>query len=144
MLRLRHCHAITRNDHDLFGIGEEFSGFLWVDRADLSLILATAGRRGTGTGTEAPGDHREESAIHRTTHDVTEDRAAGSDQRAGHDEQIIGQHEAGGRRRPAGVAVQHRDDDRHIRATDRHHHVDTENQRDDRHDDQRIEPTTRS
>ena len=43
------------------------------------------------------------------------------------------QHEAGRCRGPAGVAVQHRDDHRHVRAADRHHDVHAEQARDGRH-----------
>ena len=64
-------------------------------------------------------------------------RTARADQRAGDDQQVVDEHEARGRRRPAGVAVQHRDDDRHVAAADRRHQVEAEQQRDDRHDDER-------
>ena len=53
------------------------------------------------------------------------------------DQQIVREHEAGRRRRPAGVAVEHRHHDRHVGAADGHHHVDAEEQRDDGHDDHR-------
>ena len=43
------------------------------------------------------------------------------------------EHEAGGRRRPARVAVEQRDDDRHVAAADRHHQVHAEQQREPRH-----------
>ena len=60
-----------------------------------------------------------------------------ADERAGDDQQIVREHEAGRRRGPARVAVEHRHDDRHVRAADRHDHVHAEEQRDHRHQDER-------
>ena len=107
-----------------------------------SLVLAATFRRGTTAGTEAAGDYVKELAVHRAAHDVTEDRAARADECARHDEQVIAQHEAGRRRGPARVAVEHRDDDGHVGAADRHHHVNAEQQREDRHDDERHDAAT--
>ena len=53
------------------------------------------------------------------------------------DQQVVREHEAGRRRRPARVAVEHRHHDRHVGAADRHDHVDAEEQGDDGHDDHR-------
>ncbi len=50
------------------------------------------------------------------------------------------EHEARRRRCPPRVAVQHRDDDGHVRAADRHHQVDAEHARDAGHDEERNEP----
>ncbi len=96
-------------------------------------------RRGgrAAVGAEAAGDHGEEVAVHRRAHDVGEDRAARADQRAGHDEQVVVEHESGRGRGPARVAVEHRDDHRHVGAADGHHHVHAEQQRDDGHHDHR-------
>jgi hypothetical protein len=55
----------------------------------------------------------------------------------GDDQEVVAEHEAGGRRRPARVAVQHRDDHGHVRASDRHHEVNTEHARDARLDQER-------
>ena len=41
----------------------------------------------------------------------------------GNDQKVVAQHEAGCRRGPAGIAVQHRDDHGHVRAADREHEM---------------------
>ena len=59
-------------------------------------------------------------------------------ERCGHIKQfrkIIVEHKAGRRSRPSRVAVEHGDDNRHIRAADRHDHMDTEQERDDCHNE---------
>ncbi len=108
------------------------------DRSHLARRLhgARRGRR-AAVGAEAAGDHADEVAVHRRAHDVRQNRAARSDQRADDDQEVVRQHETGGRRRPSRVAVQHRNHHRHVRAADRHHHVDAEQERDDRHHDHR-------
>ena len=50
----------------------------------------------------------------------------GADQRAGHDQHVVVQHEAGRRRREARERVQQRDHDRHVGAADRQHQHDAE------------------
>ncbi len=69
---------------------------------------------------------RDEGAVHRLAHDVAEDRAGRADQRAGDDQRRVLEREAERRGRPAGIGVQHRDDDRHVGAADRddEHHAD--------------------
>jgi hypothetical protein len=47
-----------------------------------------------------------------------QDGAARADQRAGDDEQVVLEHEAGRGRGPARVAVEHRHHDRHVGAAD--------------------------
>jgi hypothetical protein len=66
-----------------------------------------------------------------------EDRAARAHQRAGDDEQVVGEHEARWPPPPIRVAVQHRHHHRHVGAADRHHHVHAEEERDHRHQDER-------
>ena len=46
---------------------------------------------------------------------------------------LLFEREARRRRRPAGIGIQHRNDDRHIRAADRKHEQKTERKRDRRH-----------
>ena len=139
VLRLRHRHAITRDDDHILGLAQQLASLRGADRNDLTGRLRSTGRRrGSSSGSpEAAGDDADEVAIHRRTHDVRKDRAARSDQRASDDQQVVGEHEAGRRRCPARVAVQHRDHHRHVGAADRHDHVDAEEQGDDGHHDQR-------
>ena len=108
-----------------------------ADRRDLAGGLRARRRRRAAAGAEAAGDDADEVAVHRPAHDVGQDRAGGAHQRAGDDQQVVRQHEAGGRRRPARVAVEHRHHDRHVGAADRHDHVDAEQQRDHGHHRQR-------
>ena len=96
------------------------------DRDDLARPGRPRAAAAPPLGAEAAGDHARGSAVHRAAHDVAEDRAGGADERAGDDQQVVGEHEAGGRRGPAGVAVEHRDDDRHVGAADREDQVHAE------------------
>ena len=76
-------------------------------------------------------------AVHRRAHDVGEDGTARAHQGTGHDQQVIGEHEARRRCRPTGVGVQHGDHYRHVGATDGGDQMPTERQGDQGHDDQR-------
>ena len=89
-------------------------------------------RRTTG-GTETTGDDADEVAVHRAAHDIAQDCAATADQRTGNDQQVVGQHEAGCGRGPAGITVEHGNDDRHVGAADGSHHVHAEHQGQQRH-----------
>ena len=109
---------------------------------NLALILTACSRRRTTTGTKATGDNRQELAVHRTAHDVTQDGTTRADEGARHDEKIVAQHEACGRRRPTRITVEHRNNNRHIRAADRHDHMDAEQQCDDSHDNERCHAGT--
>ena len=82
------------------------------------LLLAVRGRRALGRA-EAAQDHAEERAVHRLAHDVGEDRARGADQRPAMISIGVVEREADARRRPARVAVEHRDHHRHVGAADR-------------------------
>ena len=139
VLRLRDRHAVARHDDHVLRLRQQLGGLGRGDRRHLAGGLprrpASPARRCSVP--KPPAITREEVAVHRAAHDVREDRAARADQRAGDDQQVVGQHEAGRRRGPARVAVQHRHDDRHVGAADRHHHVHAEEQRDDGHHDQR-------
>ena len=107
------------------------------DALHLACRLRSGGGGRALLGTEAAEDDAQERAIHRPAHDVAQDRAARPDQRAGDDEQIVGQHEAGRRGRPARIAVEHRHDDRHVGSADRHHQVDAQDRRQHRAQDER-------
>ena len=81
----------------------------------------------------AAEDHRQEVPVHRAAHDIGQDRARRADQRAGDDQQVVAEKEAGGRGRPARIGIQHRDDNWHVSAADGHHQMRAEDQRDGCH-----------
>ena len=60
-----------------------------------------------------------------------------ADQRAGDDQHRIVEREADARRRPARIAVQHRDHDRHVGAADRDDDQKAQQERERRHHDER-------
>ena len=136
VLRLRHRHAVARHDDDALARRRSRSA---VSSAPRSAVTSPAGCRRRRqplprlrAAPKPPKDHAQERAVHRAAHDVAEDRAARSDQRAGDDQQVVREHEARRRRRPSRVAVEHRHHDRHVGAADRHHQVDAEQPRDAR------------
>ena len=130
-LRLRHRHAVARHDDHALAVGHQHRGVLRADLAQLLLALG-AGRRRLAAGAEAGEQDVEERPVHRLAHELGEDRARGADQRAGNEQRVVAQHEAGRRHRDAGVAVEQRHHDRHVRAADRHHQLHAEDQRERR------------
>ena len=118
LLRLRHRHAIARHHDDLLGvlhhIGRVFRA-AGLDRRTVA-IATTARARHAAIRAKAAQQHIDDRAVHPLAHDVGENGARGTHQRAGHDQQQIANGETNARRRPAGIAVQHGDHDRHIRA----------------------------
>ena len=141
MLGLCNRHAITGNDHHLFGICEKRGCFLRIDRHNFALDLSGCHTLAPA-GTETTGDHREEFPVHCATHDVTQDGTARANQRSGNNQEIVVKHEAGRCCGPAGVAVQHRNHDRHVCTADRHDHVDAKKQCYPGHDQKRCHSTT--
>jgi hypothetical protein len=92
-----------------------------------------------GIRAEAAEDHVPDRPVHGSAHDVAQDGAGGADERADDDQQVVREHETGRRGRPAGVAVEHRDDDGHVRAADGDDEVHAEDAGDRGHDEQRRE-----
>ena len=140
VLRLGDGHPVARGDHDGRGVLEQLGDLGGVRLAVLAVVLVLAG---ADLLAEAAGDDRDERAVHRLAHDVAEDRTGGADEGAGDDEQVVAEHEAGRGGRPPGVAVEHRDDDRHVAAADRGDQVPAERQRDRRHDAAAARPSAR-
>ncbi len=124
VLRARHRQAVAGNDDHGLGVGEQECGVVGAAAAD-GLLLRVAADRG-GLAPEAAEDHADERPVHRLAHDVGQDRARGADQRAGDDQHRIVERKADARRRPARVAVQHRDHHRHVGAADRNDEQETE------------------
>ena len=95
MLSLRDRHAVSRHDDHALAFGQE----LVVRRRSTALILprgARCGSRRRATLVPKPPGMTEETAVHGATHDVGQDRSGGSDERAGNDQQIVGEHETRG------------------------------------------------
>ena len=135
VLRLGDGHAVARNDDHFLRVLEHFGHFF--GGCGLDFARPRRRRRGSASRAEAAHDDADEPAVHGAAHDVAQYRAAGADQGAGDDQQVVGQHESRRRGRPSGVAVQHGDHDRHVGAADGHDHVYAEGEGDDRHDDER-------
>ena len=138
VLGLGDGHAVAGGDDHRVRRGEQFGGALGVDLAVLAVVLVLAGPR---LDAEAAGDDRDERPVHRLAHDVGQVRTGGADQRAGDDQQVVAEQEARRRRGPAGVAVEHRHDDRHVAAADRGDQVPAEQQRE--HGDRDQQPQLR-
>ena len=79
------------------------------------------GGQGRAARADAGEEHVADRAVHRVGHLLGEDRARGADEHAGHDQRGVVERDAGGGGAEAGEGVQGRDDDRHVRAADRHH-----------------------
>ena len=134
ILRLGHRHTVARGDDHRLRV---FQHLRCLFRANLAMFahffIAAAGRP---IGAEAASNHADKGAVHRLTHNVREDGTGRTHQRAGDDQQVIAQHKARCRCRPARVGVEHGNHHRHIRAADRSHQVPAEGQRDRGHHQQ--------
>ena len=122
--------------------GASLSSSATVLGGDLGVlaVVAVVGAGGALVA-EPAGDDGDERAVHRRAHDVGEVGTGGADQRAGDDQQVVAQQEARGGGRPAGVAVEHRDDDRHVAAADRGDQVPAQGERE--HGDDREQQQVR-
>ena len=125
VLGLRDGHAVAGGDDDRAGRGEQFGGAVGGDLAVLAVVLVL-GR--AGLDAEAAGDDGDERPVHRLAHDVGQVGTGGADERAGDDQQVVGQQEARRRGGPARVAVEHRHHDGHVAAADRGDQVPAEQQ----------------
>ena len=96
VLRLRHRHPVTRNDHHVARLLEQLRGSF--DRLLLPLLLLTSGEGRLRFPEGAEQDIRER-AVHRATHDDRENQAARAVQRAGRHEQLAVEHESHRHRR---------------------------------------------
>ena len=118
VLRLRDRHAVTGDDDDLLRLFEHEGRIVGAALLVGALFARFAVSATARIRAEAACDHAEEAAVHRTAHDVAEDRTRRSDQRAGDDHRRIAEREAHRRRGPARIAVQHRHHDWHVRPAD--------------------------
>ena len=130
VLGLGHRHAVARHDDDLGGVLHDEGRILGRALFDRARLLGAAGTGRRIASAEAAQNHRDEAAVHALAHDVAEDGARRPDQGAGDDQGDVLQGEAQGRRRPAGIGVQHRHHDRHVSAADGDDQRRAQNQRD--------------
>ena len=118
VLGLGHRHAVAGHDDDLRGVLHDEGGVVGralLDRPRLDRAAAPA----AVSPPKPPRITEMKERFIALAHDVGEDRAGRADQRAGDDQGEVAEGEADARRRPAGIGVQHRDDDRHVGAADR-------------------------
>ncbi len=133
VLGLGDGHAIAGHDDDLLRVLEEIGGIL--GRAPLDgLLLLLFGRHGHLA--EASHDHGQEGTVHRPAHDVGENGAGRADKGPGDDEHGVVEGEADARCGPAGIAVEHRDHHRHVRAADGNDEQDAEREGENRHEEE--------
>ena len=140
VLRARDGEAVSRNDDHALGVAEQERDVFRRTRPHLLLLGGCSRAFGRAEPAE---DHADERAVHRLAHDVGQDRARRADERSRDDEQRVVQREADAGGRPPGVAVQHRDDDRHVGTADRDDDQHPENEGNHRHDDERWPVSTR-
>ena len=85
---------------------------------------------------KATENHTDKGAIHGATHNVTEDGTTAAHECAGHNQQVVAQHETDRGGSPTRVAIEHGNHHRHVGTADSHNQVDTQHTGDDGHDDQ--------
>ncbi len=113
--------AVAGHDHHAARVGEHDGDVVGARRAHLA-AGRSGHRRGTTAGAKGAEHDVDDRAVHGPAHHLGEQGAGGADQRAGDDQCVVVEHEAGRRRRQAGERVEQRDHDRHVGAADRHHH----------------------
>ena len=121
VLRLRHRHAVARDDDHALRVRELHGGVL---RRDGPHGERRAGRHCAcrGAAAERAEEHVRERAVHRLRHRHGEQEARRAVQRAADDQDAVAQREAGGRRGEPAIGVQQRNHHRHVRPADRDHH----------------------
>ena len=106
VLRLRDRQAVAGDDDDLAGVGELDRGVVHGDLADRA-ALAGHGRLRPLRRAEAADQDVADRAVHGVGHELGQDRARGTDQGTGDDQDDVADDEAGHRHRAAGEGVQH-------------------------------------
>ena len=71
LLRLRHRHAVTRNDDNAFGIFERRGNTIGINRNLLAFNFHLRASRAA----KPAKDNTDKGSVHRLTHDVGQDRA---------------------------------------------------------------------
>ena len=126
VLGLSHGHTVPGRNNDRGRLRQLGGQLVSLDLSDLPRKTLTFNRRGIAKATE---DDRHERAVHSLAHDVGQDGAGEADEGTGDDKYRDVQTKSGEGSCPTGVAVQHRNDDWHIRATDSGDEVEAEEQR---------------
>ncbi len=129
VLGLRDGHPIARHNDDLAGVLHDEGGVVSVAATHGALALGASGTgRAAAGGAEAAKQDVEDRAVHPLAHHVRQDGARRANKRASDNEREVLDGEADAASRPPGVAVQHRDDDRHVGAADRQDQQEAERQ----------------
>jgi hypothetical protein len=116
VLGLRGGQAVAGDEDDAVGEGELHGGI--VER-DLAHHPAGVGRAGfCDDGTEAAEEDVGDGAVHGLAHEHGENEAGEAVEGAGDDEDVVAEHKAGGGGGQAGVGVEQRHDDGHVRRAD--------------------------
>ena len=92
MLRLSHRHPITGNDQDMFGTLKLLSRIFSSDTHSTSPFASSMPPEEVTRhifGPESSGDHRNETSIHCTAHNVRKNSPAASHQSTRNNKQII-------------------------------------------------------
>ena len=129
VLGLGHGEAVAGDDDDLAGVGQQHADVLGragAHRAGRVALLAAGGGDDRAERAEEDVGQR---AAHGRAHQPGQDDARGADQGAGHDQQVVVEHEARGGHGQAGERVQQRDEHRHVGAADGQHEDHAEHER---------------
>ena len=132
VLRLRDRETVAGHDDHALRVAEEDRRILGAHLAERAAVVRLRARGGRGRRSERAEEDVGQRPVHRLRHEAGEDRARGADERAGDDEHLVPDREAGHRDREPGVRVEERDDDRHVRSADRHDERDAEREREQR------------
>ncbi len=128
VLGLGDGHAVTGHDDDLGGVLHDESRVFGRAALERTVCIRACATGGRIVAAKAAEDDRDKAPVHARTHDIGQDRARRADERAGDDQREIAQREAERRCSPARIGVQHRDDDRHVRAANRDDQSNAEDQ----------------
>ena len=105
MLRLRHRHAVSRDDDHVARVANAHCGIFGADAAR-GEPLGALHRGGRLLATKRTEEDVCEAAIHRLRHEDREDEAARAIQGAGDDQDVVADRKARGARRESRIGVE--------------------------------------
>ncbi len=132
VLGLRDGHAVSGDDDDFAGGGEDSGGFFGAGAFYRASFLRASGCGGDLA--EGSEDHVGERTVHGLRHDDREDESGRAVEGAGDDEQFVVEDESHGSGGETGIRIQERDDRRHVGAADGDDEHDAEHEGDADHD----------
>ncbi len=130
VLRLGGGESIAGNEDDAAGKGELHGGVVEID---LAHHAADVGGRLGNDGAESAEEDVGDGAVHRLAHQDGKNEAGEAVERAGDDEDVVAEDESGGGGGEAGVGIQQRHDDRHVRRADGNDQHNAEDEGDAQH-----------